>query len=141
MEQEQFLLDRQKGIGGSDVAAIMAENPPPSQNLKDMQSLYPRHEPLCCPIVEEIEDDVEGLKILFKARKQLVECEERLKVRVMDYMKTHEALMDGTDVVATWKTQKRSVLDTDQLKADHPLLYEQYQKDQTTRVFRLKGQG
>jgi len=137
---EQFLLERRKGIGGSDVAAIMAENPSPPQNLRDVQALYPRHEPLCCPMTEDIEDDVEGLKILSRARKQLVECEERLKVRVMDYMKTHEALMDGTDVVATWKTQKHSVLDTDQLKADHPLLYEQYQKDHTTRVFRLKGQ-
>jgi len=119
---------------------VLKENPPPPQNLKDVQALYPRHEPLCCPLTEEIEDDVEGLKILFKARKQLIECEEKLKVRVMDYMKHHEALMDGTDVLVTWKNQKRSVLDTGQLKAEHPLLYKQYQKDQTTRVFRLKGQ-
>lgn len=119
---------------------VLAENPPPPQNLKDVQGLYPRHNPLCCPLTEDIEDDVEGLKILFKARKQLIECEEKLKVRVMGYMKHHEALMDGTEVLATWKTQKRSVLDTVRLKADHPLLYKQYQKDQETRVFRLRGQ-
>jgi len=118
---------------------VLKENPPEPRNLNDVQSLYPKVEAANCQVTQEIQEELDLLALIFKAKKKLIEREEITKVRIMDYMKNHEMLMDGTTILATWKGQKRSILDTDRLKADHPDLYAQYKKEQTTRVFKLKG--
>ena len=43
------------------------------------------------------------------------------------------------DAVVTWRTQSRKSLDQKSLKRDHPDLIEQYQKESTYRVLRVKG--
>ncbi len=118
---------------------VLKENPPKPRSLNDVQSLYPTPEATGCPVTKEIQEDLEQLACVLQTKKKLTEREETIKVRIMDYMKEHEMLLDGANVLATWKGQKRSTLDIDRLKRNHLALYEQYKKEQTTRVFRLKG--
>lgn len=102
---------------------VLKENPPKPRSLHDIQSLYPTPEQTGCPVTKEIQEDLEQLSCVLQDKKKLIEREESIKVRIMDYMKTHETLLDGETVLATWKGQKRSILDTDRLKAEHPDLY------------------
>jgi predicted phage-related endonuclease len=134
MNQKQFLLHRPKGTGGR----VLKRKPSESRNLHVIQSLHPIPKATGCQVTKEIQQDVDLLALIIKARKKLVEREEITKGRIMDYMKNHETLLDGETILATWKGQKRSTLDMERLKADHPALYGQYMKDQTFRVFRLK---
>jgi putative phage-type endonuclease len=117
---------------------VAKENPPDPINLGDIQHLYPKAEAADCQATQDIREEAELLALILKAKGKLVEQEEKSKLRIMDYMKNHETLMDGNAILATWKNQNRSLLDTARLKADHPALGNEYQKTQTTRVFRLK---
>jgi predicted phage-related endonuclease len=134
MNQKQLLSDRQKGTRERD----LKRKPPEPRNLHVIQSLRPIPKATGCQVTKEIQQDVDLLALIIKARKKLVEREEITRGRITGYMKNHETLLDGETVLATWKGQKRSTLDMERLKADHPTLYGQYMKDQTFRVFRLK---
>ena len=121
---------------------VVKKNPPNPINLHDIQSLYPipeqtRLEATACQATEGIQRDLQELCSILQTKKKLLEREETIKIPIMDYMKNHETLLDGENILATWKGQKRSILDTDRLKTEHPALYRQYKKDQMTRVFRL----
>ena len=133
MNQKQSLSSCQKGTEGRAL-----KTKAPKLSLHDVQSLYPNPKAKSCQVTKDIQQDVEILALIYKAKKKLIEREESAKVRIMGYMKNHETLLDGKTILATWKGQKRSMLDTERLKTDHPALYGQYKKDQTFRVFRLK---
>lgn len=110
----------------------------PPKNLQDVRVLYPTPEATACQATERIRKEVEFLGLILKVKKKLTEQEEKVKCHIMGYMKAHETLLDGEDILATWKGHTRTLLDTDRLKANFPSLYEQYKKEQVTRVFRLK---
>lgn len=116
---------------------VAKQNPPGPVNLQDIQRLYPKTEAAGCQATQDIREEVELLALILKAKGKLIEREEKSKLLIMDYMKNHETLVDGNTILATWKNQDRSLLDTGRLKADHPALYAHYKKDQTARVFRL----
>lgn len=116
---------------------VLKENPPQPVNLHDIQALYPKPGAGSCQATEDIQEEVKLLGLILKAKGELINREEITKLHIMDYMKDHDTLLDGKSVLATWKSQKRSLLDTDRLKADHPDLYGQYKKDRESRVFRL----
>ncbi len=123
---------------------ILTDIPPPPSNLKDIQSLYPKSEPKGCDVTELIHDNLLALYSIKKRIKMLSESEEIYKLNIMEYMKDAETILDGVNILATWKTQNRSILDIDRLKKEYPKLYSKlyskYKKDQTIRVFRLKGE-
>ena len=116
---------------------VLKETPPQPVNLHDIQTLYPKPGAGSCQATEDIQAEVKLLGLILKAKGELIDREEITKLHIMDYMKDHDTLLDGKSVLATWKSQKRSLLDTDRLKADHPDLYGQYKKDRESRVFRL----
>ncbi len=134
MNQQQFLPDPQKEAGGH----VLKRKAPKPRSLHDVQSLYPISKATGCQVTKDIQQDVEILALIYKAKKKLIEREEITKARIMAYMKKHEILLDGKTVLATWKGQNRSIPDMERFKADHPALYGQYKKDQTFRVFKLK---
>lgn len=113
--------------------------PPAPSNLKDIQSLYPKSEYKGCDVTPKIQWDLKALSSIQKEIKMLSESADLYKLSIMEYVKDADTLLDGENVLATWKTQNRSILDTDRLKKEHPKLIDKYKKDQTTRVFRLKG--
>lgn len=118
---------------------ILTDITPSPTNLKDIQSLYPKSEPKGCPVTKEIEDSLLALASLKPGMRVLLEREEKYKLHIMDYMKDSDTILDGENILATWKTQNRSNLDIDRLKKEHPEIYDKYKKEQTTRVFRMKG--
>jgi len=107
---------------------ILKKNPPNPINLHDIQSLYPISEAAGCQATEGIQGDLQELCSILQAKKKLIEREEAIKIPIMDYMKNHETLLDGSTILATWKGQKRSILDTDRLKTEHPALLRAIQK-------------
>lgn len=117
---------------------VLKEISPNPINLKDVQLLYPTSETTSCQVTKGIQQDVDILSRILRTKKKLVEREEILKIRIMEHMKNNEVLLYGNTPIATWKTQKRSMLDMDLFKDENPAIYNKYKKDQTTRVFRLK---
>lgn len=65
---------------------------------------------------------------------QAEDCKNRLCLMIG----SHEGVRDANGVLATWKSQTARRLDTKALKAELPAVYEQFAKESTSRVFRLK---
>jgi putative phage-type endonuclease len=118
---------------------VLKKIPPEPLNLKDVQSLYPISKETSCESTDAVYKDVQTLGRVLTLKRRLIEREEALKLRICKHMKNHGMLMDGDKTIVTWKTQKRSTLNAEQFKLEHPDLYSQYKKDSTSRVFRLKG--
>lgn len=118
---------------------ILKDNPPPPTNLKDIQSLYPKSEPKGYEVTKEIHEYLVSLSSIKREMLILSDRQDKYKLHIMEYMKESDTLLDGENILATWKNQNRSILDTDRLKKEHPELIDKYKKDQTIRVFKLKG--
>jgi predicted phage-related endonuclease len=72
----------------------------------------------------------------YKERRELIEKEENgRKVRLMEMLGDREIGNVDGETVVTWKTSKRSTLDTKRLKAERPEITEEFTKTSETRTF------
>lgn len=74
------------------------------------------------------------------AEKSLAESRARLEGDLCDLLQDAGTGTVNGDTVVTWRTQSRKSLDQKALKRDHPDLIEQYTKESTYRVLRVKGE-
>jgi putative phage-type endonuclease len=81
---------------------------------------------------------VRDMQIAVAEMKSLAEQVEGHKERIQLFMGSTAVLTQGSEVLATWKSQNASRFDQGAFKAAHPDLYEQFKKSSETRVFRLK---
>jgi hypothetical protein len=65
---------------------------------------------------------------------------ESLKAEIATQFGKAEAARIGDQIVATWKVQTRTAVDTKRLFQEHPELKDQYQTLSTFRVLRLKAE-
>lgn len=87
------------------------------------------------------ESDVEAhgqLVVIKDTIDRLKAEEEALKLEIQKRMLSAELMADGDKKLFTWKSQERKELDRELLKAELPVIYQQYQKSKTIRVFLLK---
>ncbi len=97
------------------------------------------------PFVEAKEADTETQEALVLLKsvnaqiKELTEYKGSLMKSIEDYIEEYEMLKDpkGKEL-ASWKMQYSNRFDLKAFESDHPDLYKQYQKQITSRVFRLK---
>lgn len=89
-------------------------------------------------------DSVE-LSLISKLRnikEQINELEkekEELEFKLKETFSIYDTLTVDNQPVATWKVQSRKGLDAKKLKNERPDIYNQFVKETTTRVLRLKG--
>ncbi len=92
------------------------------------------------------EIDNEELSLISKLRnikEQIDELEkekEELEFKLKETFSIYDTLTVDNQPVATWKVQSRKGLDSKKLKQDRPDIYNQFIKETTTRVLRLKGE-
>jgi putative phage-type endonuclease len=117
---------------------VLAGVPPEPINAADAAKLWARDNGETIEVEPELADDIEELKHLKATAKELDErigsIEDRLKIACRDA----SAIAVGGKTLATYKAQTRKSLDTKALEAAHKELADQYRKESTFRVFRLK---
>ena len=62
-----------------------------------------------------------------------------LEIKIKETFSTYDTLTVDNQPVATWKVQSKKDIDRKKLKQDRPDIYNQFVKETTTRVLRLKG--
>lgn len=113
--------------------------PPPPLTLADLQRMYLK------PSLAKIDADEATREFVAKLhavmdQEAVVEARKKeLQFQLENFMREHEALVDGNKVLATWKASKYSRLDDDALKAAHPTIYDEFYKSRPTRRFSLTG--
>jgi predicted phage-related endonuclease len=74
-----------------------------------------------------------------QSQKNIIEEEEQaLKDKLIAVIKDNELLTYGGDIIATYKQQSKTTVDSKKLKAEHPEVYGQCSNISTSRVLRLK---
>ncbi len=137
-----YSYQRNEQLGESIIAKAVAfwENhvipriPPAGESLRKAN-----------PFVEAKEADAETQEALVLLKsvnaqiKELTEYKGSLMKSIEDYIEEYEMLKDpkGKEL-ASWKMQYSNRFDLKAFEVDHPDLYKQYQKQITSRVFRLK---
>jgi len=80
--------------------------------------------------INEIDDNMRELK----------NRREKFSVHLMDKMRASECLRsESGKTLVTWKNQTRKSIDTTRVKKENPEIFEQYSKQTTSRVMRIKG--
>lgn len=78
------------------------------------------------------------LKDLKSEQKKLDEKEEKLKLKIFEFLGENAFLTDKTgNKIASWQTQERSSIDSKLLREELPDIAEKYSKKSTSRVFRI----
>lgn len=117
---------------------VVAGVPPEPINAADAARLWARDNGETVEVAGELADDVEELRALREQAKDLEErigsIEDRLKLAFMDA----SSIAHGGKVLATFKAQTRKSIDLKALTAANPTLAEQFARESTFRVLRLK---
>ena len=114
---------------------VVPKVPPEPTELSDMRLLYPEDDGTTSIATLPIEAMHEELMLTKHNIKGLKEREEELKFQLQNFMAEATELLGSDQLVATWKTQDRTRLDTKALKVSHPEIYKEFSKTTTTRVF------
>ena len=110
-----------------------------TSEIEEIKSLYPESRDASPQATKADLEAWEGLRHATQERDFWEEKANEFKFQLMRSLREYDTLVDGDDVLVTWKSQSRSDLDRKRLKADHPDLYKKYETKQTCRVFRIKG--
>lgn len=78
------------------------------------------------------------LKDLKSEQKKLDEKEEKLELKIFEFLGENAFLTDKTgNKIASWQTQERNIINTKLLREEMPDIADKYNKKSTTRVFRI----
>lgn len=119
---------------------VVTGTPPPTDGheatLRALATIYPKHTPGESVVVDDMVialDEWRDAKTAIKRTARIRdEAAAEIKARLGE---AEEGTVEGARAVS-WRTQSRTALDEDQLKADHPELVKQYQKTTEHRVLR-----
>jgi len=122
---------------------LVQEDVPPAPDGSDSSSeaiaeIYPESDPeksLTMPkSIATALDTIETIKSSIKELQTMQTAQENL---VKDFLGDAETAI-GSDWSVTWKTTKRTGIDSKRLKAERPDIFEHYSKETESRVFRTK---
>ena len=112
--------------------------PPKATTIEDMAKLYPESNNIMMEADKLTLEAILVLKNLKEDIKQKTETCKQVTKNIQEYMQDSEVLHDEDKQIASWKNQVATRFDTGTFKADHPELYNQYKKESTSRVFRVR---
>jgi predicted phage-related endonuclease len=119
---------------------VKTDTPPPLVSLADASRHWPNHDPdTVLPAASEDRQRIADLRDLLTTIKEMEREADALKLALQVRLENREALVDMQGrPLCTWRTQSSARVDTAALKAAG--LYEQFTKNTSSRVFRLKGE-
>lgn len=120
---------------------VQERHPPDPINLADVRKRWPRD--LETEVVASPQAHAAALRLaeIKEQQKELVSQREELEQICMGHMKDARSLIGlQGEVLATWKVQKTRRFDQKSWSQNNPDLVEQYTREGTMRVFRLKKQ-
>jgi putative phage-type endonuclease len=112
--------------------------PPEPINIADTAKLYPNSNESKIHASPTIYESFNALKGLKEEIQQKQEACDQVSKNIREFIKDNEILMHEDKQLITWKNQTSSRFDSKAFIADHPDLYNQYKKESTSRVFRIK---
>lgn len=117
------------------------EEPAPDgseSSAETLRELYPDSDPgKSLTMTKDITKALEVLESMKQTADQIKAEIETQQNIIKAFMGEAETAVSA-DWTVTWKTQKRTAIDTVRLKAERPDIYEHYQKTTETRTFRTK---
>lgn len=116
---------------------VKAGTPPDPTTKEDVAKLFERDNGEMVEADNTVAADIGELITLQAQIKQLQDAQDVVKDRVCAALGEHQGFTIAGEKACTYKTQKRTTLDTTRLKKESPDVYQAYAKTSETRVFRL----
>jgi putative phage-type endonuclease len=110
---------------------------PPEMTAKEISYL----EPMLGSYIEADEETYTNLQLLKKAQVNLKNAEDtvdKIKSDIIKKINDKETLIYAGEIIATYKMQSRTSLQTDLIKKEEPDVYERFKKVSSFRVLRPK---
>lgn len=138
LERDQELIDLMIEKAARFWTDLQQGIPPEPQNSKDIIKTSPEDNGESAEADTETLETYNRLKTL-KAQAEeisieITDCEEKLKLK----LHKKAEMKSGGNVLFTWKSQTAKRFDSKAFQTAYPDQYKQFQKESTTRVFRLK---
>ena len=86
----------------------------------------------------EIAELYANLKQQKEIKKGLEKTIEEMEEKIKEFIGEKENLVLIDKIIATWKLQSRTTIDSKKLKSEMPEIYQKFSKTSSSRVFRLK---
>jgi predicted phage-related endonuclease len=108
---------------------------------KHAESWYPESAFISTELPQETLDVIEWLEEVREKKKVLEKKEDELKASIALLLGEADTGKINGETVVTWRSNKRSSIDTKQLQIDHPVLCEKYKKETSYRVMKITKKG
>lgn len=119
---------------------VLKNTPPQPENLDDARSLFSISTEKSQKATETAKKAVEEIKKIHLLQDRLLKKEDDLKLAIMTEMQDAQVLLDDDTPLVTWKTQTSKRIDSARLKKDNPVMFNEFSKESSSRVFRIKGE-
>jgi len=119
---------------------VLKNIPPQPENPDDARSLFSISTEKSQKATETAKKAVEEIKKIHFLQERLHKKENDLKLAVMMEMQDAQALLDDDIPLVTWKTQTSKRIDSARLKKENPVIFSEFLKESSSRVFRIKGE-
>lgn len=129
---------------------VLKRVPPDPINMEDMMKLFARVHGRAVQVDDATAANIQRLRDVRASKKSFELAEEEIEFAICDYVRQQwginsideviddARLLNGTQVLATWKAQSRTSIDTPRLKAEKPDIAAAYSKTSHFRVLRPK---
>ncbi|HJD55387.1 MAG TPA: hypothetical protein LFW21_01795 [Rickettsia endosymbiont of Pyrocoelia pectoralis] len=105
--------------------------------IDEAKEKYIRAENSTIEATPEIAAIVDDLNKVEELKNKLLDTEENLKLKIMNYMQFNNKLTFNDQYLVTWKSANRTTFDLKAFRTEFPEMYELYQKDIKARIFKL----
>lgn len=117
---------------------VQTDTPPEPSNTADMLKRWPQDDGGAIDTTDELTAAIIKVRVMQEKLKAEEEELEATKSLVRRALGSHARLLDANGrQLATWKTQSRTTIDTVALAKDWPDIAKAYERESSTRVFRL----
>lgn len=116
---------------------LVIDNIPPEPSVSELAVV----EPMEGSYIEATEETYKNLSEIIGLNKQIKVLEEKkdeLTEEVKKEFGENESMLYMGEVIATWKAQNKTTIDSKKLKSEMPDIAEKYSKTSTSRIFRPK---
>lgn len=144
---EQFVSSDEKQIHIDACARFLdyihnGQMPPDAvPEYKHAEMWYPESSMVATELPEEALSVLTWLEEVRESKRELEKKEDELKASIALLLGEADTGRINGETVVTWRSNKRSSIDTKQLQIDHPVLCEKYKKETSYRVMKITKKG
>ena len=117
---------------------LIDDRVPVPQTVSDLEMLWPNHSKDVAMATEDVLRDISQLQQVNDSIRELNEAKEELSSRLKLFMGEQGFLGADDEILATYKTQQQTRVDTKRLKAEFPDVFTACQVSKSIRVLRIK---